>query len=104
MRKEVVKDLRAGKVSMRANCGNLFPGSCAVMRTRPRLNGYAAKWGARSEAPPAGKVSMRANCRNLFPGSCAVIRTRPRLSGYAAKWGARSEAPPARKKESQKSL
>ena len=42
--------LRAGKVSMRANCENLFSGSCAVIRARPRpsdtsreVRGYCAE-------------------------------------------------------------
>jgi len=35
--------LRAGKVSMRANCVSLLTCSCTVMRTRPRPSGDAAR-------------------------------------------------------------
>ena len=76
--------LRVGKVSMRANCENLFSDSCAVIRTRPRLSGYATKWGHRCEAlptrsieraelhPPIQKVSLSWASDEVFlitPGS-----------------------------------
>ena len=49
--------LRAGKVSMRANCVSLLTGSCVVIRARPRPSGCATRCGGRCEAQPARKCT-----------------------------------------------
>ena len=63
--------MRAGKVSIEEISETCFRKSL-IMRTRPRLSGYAAK--CVGEVPEA-----------LLTRKVIVMRTRPRLSGCAAK-------------------
>jgi len=96
-----VGNVRASKVSMRANCASLLACSCAVMRTRSRPSGYAVRLrvGAehrlhekscavmRTRSRPSGyAVRLRVGTEHrLHEKSCAVMRTRPRPSGCAAR-------------------
>ena len=67
---------RAGKVSMRVNCGSLLSSSYAVMRTRPRPSDYVARRG-RNEVLPATENLRTAVDRNL---SLEATRRRRRIS------------------------
>ena len=96
--------MRAGKVSMRANCVSLLTCSCEVMRTHPRPSDGGREVRGEREARHARKdLGANAHSRERKMSQATALGARvpqAELNRFAGKCGAR----PARKNKKERRL